>query len=87
VKMTVDMVPPVFIAIYDLRQGGWDMATRHARLWGTLYVRSTYLAGDRIGVEFYSSGRPLWRKFEEKWLRAIFDELWPPSRAREGEAA
>jgi hypothetical protein len=74
-------LPPVFIAIYDLRRGGWEMATRHAKLWGSLYVKSTYLAGDRIGVEFYASGRPLWRKFEEKRLQTIFDELWPSVKA------
>jgi hypothetical protein len=79
---------PALLAIYDLREDGWDMACRHARLWGPLYVKSEWLFADRIVLAFHPAPDPSWRTWEAHRLSDIFAELWPPkSTAQGGEAA
>jgi hypothetical protein len=85
---TTDL-PPVLVAIYDLREDGWRAACRHAALWGSLHTHASYIFADRIAIEFRPSPDPSWRAWEAHRLSQIFCELWPPAQAgsREEEAA
>jgi hypothetical protein len=66
---------PALLAIYDLREDGWEMACRHARLWGPLYIKSEYVFADRIAVSFHPAPDESWRVWEAERLMWIFADL------------
>ena len=74
--MTVATLAPVLTIAYDLSvPGSWDMACRHARWWGRLYVELFALDNNHIIVTFTPAPDPRWREWEAVRLGWILEDL------------
>jgi hypothetical protein len=75
---------PILVALFDLRNGGWDSACRCARLWGPLHTRAEWVYGDRIALAFHPSPDERWREWEASRLVDLFAELCPSQLGARG---
>ncbi len=66
----------VLTVVYDLRDpDSWDVACRHARMWGRLYCQIEPLDPDHIAALFNPAPDPRWQAWEAERLRWLREEL------------